>query len=86
MQFIYWEQVVASQDRVLIKPNFTYPMYKPGVSTSPLMIEAVVELLKTRTAHIAIVESDCDGFVWTVTEALSGHVSRILAPSMGLIC
>ena len=31
--------------RVFIKPNFTFPFYKPGVTTPPDLIRALVEVL-----------------------------------------
>lgn len=84
MQFVAWDRIVPSQARVYIKPNFTYPIYKPGVTTSAAVVEAVAQILRTRTPHITIVESDGGGHVWTAQEAFKGHGLFDLAPRYGL--
>jgi uncharacterized protein (DUF362 family) len=49
-------------DRVFIKPNLTFPHYRPGVMTNPDALKAVVEILKDYTQHITICESDSGGY------------------------
>ena len=41
-----WERIVAKNATVFIKPNYTYPFYKPGVTTSPELLEAVISVLR----------------------------------------
>jgi uncharacterized protein (DUF362 family) len=48
--------------RVFIKPNLTYPRFKPGVVTTPECVEALVLALKDYTSHIIIGESDGGGY------------------------
>jgi uncharacterized protein (DUF362 family) len=59
--------------RVAIKPNFTYPKYKPGVTTSPAVLETVVRVLTDFTPHIRIVESDGGSGAWGAEQAFAGH-------------
>ena len=59
--------------RVSIKPNYTYPWYKPGVTTSPVVLEAAVRVLCDYTSHIRIVESDGGSVAWTAEQAFVGH-------------
>jgi uncharacterized protein (DUF362 family) len=59
--------------RISIKPNLTYPYYKRGVTTSPVVLRELVRLLKDFTPHIAIVESDGGYGAWTADEAFAGH-------------
>jgi uncharacterized protein (DUF362 family) len=59
--------------RVAIKPNLTYPFYKPGVTTSPRMLRALVSALREYTSQIVIVESDGGSNAWTAAEAFGGH-------------
>ncbi|MGA7410229.1 MAG: DUF362 domain-containing protein [Bryobacteraceae bacterium] len=59
--------------RVSIKPNYTYPWYKPGVTTSPAVLEATVRVLRDYTQHIQIVESDGGSSAWTAEQAFEGH-------------
>ena len=73
LEWLDWESIVPSQGRVYIKPNFTYPHFKPGVTTSPAMIEALVKALKSRTDRITVVESDGGAHAWSADEAFEGH-------------
>lgn len=59
--------------RVVIKPNFTYPYYKPGVTMSPQIIRETVKFLREYTAHIAVVETDGGYGAWHAEEAFTGH-------------
>ncbi len=44
--------VIESGARVAIKPNLTYPIYKPGVTTSPAILEALIRTLQhPHSAH-----------------------------------
>jgi uncharacterized protein (DUF362 family) len=58
---------------VFVKPNFTFPFFKPGVTTSPAIIESLVRILRERTNHITIGESDGGANAWKAEEAFQGH-------------
>lgn len=73
MDWLAWTELVPINARVSIKPNLTYPFYKPGVTTSPALLESVVKLLRTRTPHITIVESDGGSYAWPAQKAFEGH-------------
>jgi uncharacterized protein (DUF362 family) len=62
LTFIHFEQVVSSNTRIFLKPNLTYPTYKPGVMTNPKAIEAAIIALKDYTNHIFIGDSDSGGY------------------------
>lgn len=64
---------MTSSTRVAIKPNFTYPYYKTGVTTSPQIIRETVKILREYTLHIAVVETDGGYGAWRATEAFAGH-------------
>jgi len=64
---------VTSSTRVALKPNFTYPYYKPGVTTSPSIIRETVKILREYTAHIAVVETDGGYGAWQAIAAFAGH-------------
>jgi uncharacterized protein (DUF362 family) len=53
---------VDPSDRVCIKPNLTYPVFRRGVMTSPEALEALIAYLKEFTNHITICESDSGGY------------------------
>ncbi len=47
---------------VAIKPNLTFPHFRPGVMTTREAIEAVVEFLKNYTDRITVCEADSGGY------------------------
>lgn len=73
LDWINVDTIVPRNARVAIKPNLTYPFHKPGVTTSPRLLEAVVAVLRTRTRNISIVESDGGSYSWPARQAFEGH-------------
>ena len=51
-----------SSTRVAIKPNLTFPVFRPGVMTTPAAVEALVLFLKQFTNNITICEADSGGY------------------------
>lgn len=49
-------------DRIVIKPNLTFPVFRKGVMTNPGIIEAIIQYLKNYTDKISICESDSGGY------------------------
>jgi len=47
---------------VFLKPNLTFPTYRPGVMTSVECLTAVVELLRARGYRVIIGEADSGGY------------------------
>ncbi len=64
---------IAADSRVAIKPNFTYPWHKRGVTTTPEVLRAVVGVLRDYTAQLAVVETDGGYGAWQVEESFAGH-------------
>jgi uncharacterized protein (DUF362 family) len=75
---------IKTSTRIAIKPNFTYPYYKVGVTTSPLVIRETVKLLRDYTPHIAIVETDGGYGAWKVKDAFFGHKIDDLKKEFGI--
>jgi uncharacterized protein (DUF362 family) len=75
---------IRPDTRVALKPNFTYPRHKPGVTTSPEMIRETVRLLRQATSHVAIVESDGGYGSWSAQEAFHGHELHPLCEEFGV--
>lgn len=71
--WINWENLINRDTRVFIKPNLTYPSPKPGVTTTPKFIEAVIKAIKTRTNHIVIGESDGGYRAWPAELSFHSH-------------
>jgi uncharacterized protein (DUF362 family) len=73
LDYIGWDDIVKHDSRVFIKPNLTYPFYKPAVTTSPQVLGALLAILSTRTTNITIGESDGCCHAWKAEEAFEGH-------------
>ncbi len=48
--------------RVFIKPNLTFPTFKPGVITNPACLEQLIIALKDYTDDITVGEADGGGY------------------------
>ncbi len=62
LEFIDFGKLVGSDSRVFLKPNLTFPTYRPGVMTSPAAVEAAVMALKDYTPHVHVGDSDSGGY------------------------
>ena len=49
---------IKKDARVFIKPNLTYPRFKPGVTTTPQLLEALIQVLLDRGCKVIVGESD----------------------------
>ena len=58
---------------VIVKPNMTWTSWKPGVTTTPALMEALAELLVDHGDHVTFVESDGGMHSWKAEEALYAH-------------
>lgn len=73
LEWIHWQDVVQPGARVFIKPNLTWHTPMPGVTATPEVIEALVSILKERTPHITIGESDGGYHSFRAEEAFEKH-------------
>lgn len=73
LDFIGWTDEVRSDSRVFIKPNFTYPYYKEGVSTTPELLRSLCGILKDRCDQVIMGESDGGNHSFTADDAFKGH-------------
>ncbi|MFX0142148.1 MAG: DUF362 domain-containing protein, partial [Candidatus Hodarchaeota archaeon] len=64
---------ISAGSRILIKPNFTYPFFKPGVTTPPDLIRALVEILIERGARVTIGEGGPSLDVFSVKDSFTDH-------------
>jgi uncharacterized protein (DUF362 family) len=69
--------------RVAVKPNLTYPTHRPGVTTTPAVLRAVVERLVERANQVFVVESDGGYGAWDCERALRGHGVPEMCAALG---
>ncbi|MBI5680701.1 MAG: DUF362 domain-containing protein [Methanobacterium sp.] len=73
LKFIKWKKYVKKDSTVFIKPNFTFPYYKEGITTSPILIEYFLEILKDRAENVILGESDGGNDSFKAEDAFKGH-------------
>jgi uncharacterized protein (DUF362 family) len=73
LEFIKWKDTIHNDTTVFIKPNFTYPFYKEGVTTNPLVLKEVLAILKDRAGRVIVGESDGANHSFTADQAFKGH-------------
>ena len=69
--------------RVAVKPNLTFPTHRPGVTTTPAVLRAVVERLVERSNQVFVVESDGGYGAWDCERALRGHGVHEMCAALG---
>lgn len=67
------DQRLKQQRNVLIKPNFTLDTYKPGVTTSPLVLKLLVEQIHSFSENITIIEGNGGSYLFSADEAARNH-------------
>src|SRR6188474_978302 len=62
LELVGFFQTVAPGSTVFLKPNLTFPTYRPGVMTSFDCLKAATELLTGRGYKVIIGEADSGGY------------------------
>ena len=70
--------------RVAVKPNFTATRHLPGVTTSPAVLERVLERLLDNGNRVTVVESDGGYGAWRCEQAFAGHGIPDMARRLGV--
>ncbi|MFC1974497.1 DUF362 domain-containing protein [Chloroflexota bacterium] len=73
LEFIHWDKYVNKKSKVFVKPNFTFPYYKEGVTTNPEFLKRLLELLKSKADTVIVGESDGGNHSFTAEDAFQGH-------------
>lgn len=73
LEFINWDKYIDKKSRVFVKPNFTFPYYKEGVTTSPQLLKYLLEILKSKAVTVILGESNGGNHSFTAEQAFEGH-------------
>ena len=73
LESINWKNQVKTDSTVFIKPNFTFPYYKEGITTRPELLKNLLEIIKGRADNVIIDESDGGNHSFSADEAFKGH-------------
>ncbi len=58
MEAVHWRDAIPEGADIALKPNLGWDLFLPGAVTSPLVVDAVVRLLRPRAGRIYLVEAD----------------------------
>jgi uncharacterized protein (DUF362 family) len=58
LDYLQWTSKIRTDSTVFVKPNLTWPRYRPGVVTSPRFLSTLLPMLKNRAARVLVGESD----------------------------
>src|SRR5262245_34082386 len=84
LEGIRLSRLLRADSRVFIKPNFTYPFPKNGVTTTPAALEALIAVLRQTTSRITVVESNGGANAWQAEQSFAGHRLPDLAARYGI--
>lgn len=84
LEFIKWKNEVKKDSTVFIKPNFTYPYYKEGITTSPELIKYLLEILKDRADNVILGESNGGNHSFTANDSFEGHQMPEICRDVGV--
>lgn len=73
LDFIEWKKQISNDSTVFIKPNFTFPYYKQGITTNPVLLQGLLEILKDTADRVIVGESDGGSHSFTADQAFKGH-------------
>jgi len=83
LDFIDWKSKVEEGSTVFIKPNFTYPFYKEGITTTPALLKSLLEILKDRAGRVIVGESNGGNHSFNADQAFKGHNMHLICKDTG---
>jgi len=84
LEFTGGDSLITRRSRVFVKPNFTFPRYKEGITTSPELLRCLLELLKSKADAVIVGESDGGNHSFTADQAFDGHNMRQICSQTGV--
>jgi len=84
LEWVNWKDRIYPDSRIYVKPNLTFPDFRPGVTTSPHFLAAALSVLKERTPHITVFESDGGNNSYPAEKAFETHNLYDICGSMNV--
>lgn len=73
LEFIQVDEIINRNSVIFIKPNLTDYIHKPGITTTPQMIKAVIETFSPRVKKVFVGESDGGNYSYSADTSLKNH-------------
>lgn len=84
LEFINWKNQLKTDSKVFIKPNFTFPYYNEGITTSPELLRNLLEIIKDRADTVILGESDGGNRSFSADVAFKGHNMHEICKETGV--
>jgi uncharacterized protein (DUF362 family) len=84
LEFIGWKSLVKEDSVVFVKPNFTFPDFREGVTTNPELLRCLLEILRDRSDSVILGESDGGNHSFKANEAFRGHQMYEICKEVGV--
>ena len=82
--FVKWKNDIKNDSVVFIKPNFTFPSYREGITTSPLVLKHLLEIITNRAKRVIVGESDGGNRSFSAQDAFKGHNMYEICKDVGV--
>lgn len=73
LQFVRFQDIVDTDSTVFIKPNLTDKAHTFGITTTPLMIKTVIEVVSPLVKRVVVGESDGGNYSFSADASLRSH-------------
>jgi uncharacterized protein (DUF362 family) len=73
LDFVGAEKIINKKSVIFIKPNLTDVVHKPGITTTPTMIKAVIEIFSPIVKKVYVGESDGGNYSFSADNSLKNH-------------
>jgi len=83
LEFMKWKNIIKNDSIVFIKPNFTIPFYRQGVTSNPNFLRILLSILKNRCDRVIVGESDGGNKSFSADEAFQGHNMQSICKDTG---
>ncbi len=84
LDYVQWEKEVQPDSVIFLKPNFTYPYYKEGITTSPAVLEPLLAILKSRARRVIVGESNGGNRSFSADIAFKNHGMHDMCQRLGV--
>jgi len=84
LEFINWKEYARNDSTLFVKPNFTFPYHKKGITTSPNFLRSLLGILKDRVDRVFLGESDGGNHSFSANDAFSGHNMYEICKDLGV--
>jgi uncharacterized protein (DUF362 family) len=84
LDHVAWLNDLKSDSTVFVKPNFTFPVYRKGVTTNPEVLRELLSQLRGKAKRVIVGESDGANRSFTADQAFEGHGILKICKDLGI--